>query len=805
MKLLLGVVFAFFMLSIQAQELQFKGRVFDQNTKKPVSFASVVNTSRDRGTSTSVDGTFSIPVSRAGESLVISSIGYRKKTVRASVEFTTIYLEPDGGNMQTIVIRPNDTQDPLALKIIRKAIANRKDNDPEELGSFSYNSYSKGIVDTMRSDIARRTGTKVSAPDRDRDTGRYQFMVESYFEHKYRKPGLFNNRMTAQRVSGLGNPYIIGLITQIQYYSFYKDEFSMLRMSYRNPVSGKYYPLYVFSLVDSIRGMDDQMVYIIAFRPRHKSVGKDLLKGQVHIHGKDYAIVNVEASAYNPSSISAIGFKQQYAQVDGRWFPSQLQTQLTLLPSDDEEETNKSSNDAVRFHVTSYIKDIVINPGLPRSSFSSEQIVVDEASGKRSDAYWDDRRAVPLDKSEVRTYQYMDSVFAQDKELQQANRRMDIAGYLISGKVPVGNLNIDLREVIKLNGVEYVRLGLGMSTNDRFSEKHKLGFNIGYGFHDHTWKYGAFYEYRPHRDADLAFGILYRKDIDLWGLSHLLLPGIRPRNYQYLLINRADDIQRFELYSRFNVLKKAEARAFVNIQDRVFNNDYTYDYEGTEFRKARIAEAGIQVSTRFKQAKLRYGSFELDGFTRDDPRLALDLRVGNSIQGNEGLSYLRAEGLFEHFIMLGRLGRVNYQLAGGYITGRTPFAMLFSNLGTNKRDIDLFVPNTFSTMKPFEFTNTAYGALFTEFETGYIIQKRKKFGISLVFPNSIGIGRYQQEGIAHNGIAIQAMDNWYTETGFGFKYRTRKYMVGLAAMYRYGNYQEGDFGDNVFFRIMVGR
>jgi hypothetical protein len=791
---------------VKAQTIEVRGRVFDKSTRKPVAFASVVYTSQGRGTSTSVDGTFSIPVSRAGETLVISRVGYRKTTIRATVDVATIYLEPDGGNMQTIVIRPNDTQDPLALKIIRQAIANRTINDPEELGSFRYNSYSKGIVDTLRRELAKRSGSKVSAPNRDSDTGRYQFMVESYFEHKYRKPGLFNNRMTAQRVSGLGNPYIIGLITQIQYYSFYKDNFAMLGSNYRNPVSGKYYPFYVFSLVDSIRGLDGEMVYTIAFRPRNKSIGKDLLKGQVNIHGKDYAIVNVEASAYNPSTISAISFKQQYAPLEGRWFPSQLLTQLTLLPSDEDETdpNDKNQGDAVRFNVISYIRDIEINPDIPRRNFSPEQIVVDEASGSRSDAYWEERRTIPLEKSEVRTYQYMDSVFAQDKELQKANRRMDVAGYLLSGKVPVGNLNIDLREVIKLNGVEYVRLGVGLSTNERFSEKHKLGANVGYGFHDQAWKYGAFYEYRPERDRDLTFGILYRKDIDLWGLSNLLLPGLRPRNYQYLLINRADDIQRLEIYTRFNPLKKVDARAFVNVQERDFNDGYAYSYEGASYRSSRIMEAGVQFSSRFKQAKIRYGSFELGGFTQDDPRLAIDLRAGQSIESGQGLRYFRAEGLFEHFISLRRAGRINYQLAAGYLEGRSPYALLFSNLGTNKRNLDLSVPNTFSTMRPFQFTNTAYAALYTEYETGYIIQKRKAFGISLVFPNSIGIGRYDQPGIGHDDVSIQAMNNWYTETGIGFKYRSKKRFLGLAMMYRYGNYAQGSFGDNLFFRFLWG-
>jgi hypothetical protein len=155
-----------------------------------------------------------------------------------------ILLSPVSANMEAIVIKPNDVQDPFAMSIIRKAIDNRKKNDPEELSSFSYTSYSKGVVDTLKDDRAKKVSGKIITPSANKDTGRYQFMVESVFEHKYKKPGLHNNRMTAQRVSGLGNPYIIGLITQIQYFSFYKDDFNVLRSQYHNPYN-KYYKIYV--------------------------------------------------------------------------------------------------------------------------------------------------------------------------------------------------------------------------------------------------------------------------------------------------------------------------------------------------------------------------------------------------------------------------------------------------------------------------------------------------------------------------------------------------------------------------------
>jgi hypothetical protein len=779
-----------------------KGKVIDSATRKPVSFASVVSASQGRGTSTSVDGSFSFVVKKSGEQLTISSIGYKKRTWTTQDGFNEIYLAPLNANMQAIVIKPNDIQDPHALRIIRKAIENRKNNDPEELGSFSYSSYSKGLVDTLKGEGARKASGKVIGPSAKNDTGRHQFMVESFFEHKYKKPGLHNNRMTAQRVSGLGNPYVIGLITQIQYYTFYKDEFAMLGKTYHNPVSNKYYKSYVFSLIDSVKGEDDMLTYIISFRPRHKSLGTNLMKGQVHIHDKDYAIVNVEAAAYFSSSTSSVSFKQNYEKTEDHWFPKQLQTQLMLLPSEEEEDSSEQGA-AMKFLVTSYLKDIVINPELKRSTFNNYEIVIDENSGKRSDRYWDERRVVPLDMSEVRTYIYLDSVFKADSSIRKMNNRMDALGYLISGKIPVGNVSIELNEILKLNDFETVRLGFGLSTNERFSEKHKIGLSGGYGFRDNAWKYSGYYEYKPDRDADLTFGLNYRKDIYLWGMSQLLQPGIRIRNYQYLLNDKADDIRKVEFYTKFRMLKKVEAKAFVNFQERDFNHEYEYTYKGLGYSDARIYEGGLRLTTRFKQAKLKYGSLELSGFKKDDPRMALDMRFGRSVDEAEGLNYVRLEGIYENNFNLGRVGKMLYNISGGHIAGRTPYSMLFNNLGTGRRSFDMFVPGTFSSMAPFEFTNTSYAALYTEFETGYIIQKRKKWGISVFLPNNIGIGRYDQD-LTHS-VTIRQMNQLYSETGLGLKFRTRKRMVGVAALYRYGMYKAAEFNDNLYFRILVDR
>ncbi len=789
---------------LQGQDIQIKGRVLDSLTRKAVSFASVVSPGQGKGATANVEGNFSLVINKAGEDLLVSSIGYKKRKWQSVNGFNEIILSPLNTNMDAIVIKPNDVQDPFALSIIRKAIDNRSNNDPEALGSFSYNSYSKAIVDTLKKEGTKKATGKIVHPDANKDTGRYQFMVESVFEHKYKKPGLINNKMTGQKVSGLGNPYIIGLVTQIQYFSFYKDDFNVIGSEYHNPVSNKYFRSYVFSLVDSIRGSDDKQTYIISFRPRYKSMGLNLLKGQVHIHESDYAIVNVEAGAFYSSSTSSITFKQSYEQVESKWFPKQLLTQLMLLPEENKDETENNDNAAVKFNVSTYLRDIKINPELKRNMFSNYAIDVDENSGKRSDTYWNERREKPLDMSEIRTYKYVDSVFKADSNgIRKLERRADVLGYLVSGKIPVGHVNIDLNELLKLNDYETLRLGFGLSTNGRFSEQHKLGVSGGYGFRDRAWKYGAYYEYKPSVDRDLTVGLSYRKDIQLWGMSNLLLPGIRARNYQYLLNDRADDIQKLELYSRFRIMKKVEALAFANYQVRDFNHSYSYRTKTgvSGISGVSLCETGVRVTTRFKQALIKYGSLSLTGFKADDPRLSMEIRFGRSVEDIEDISYVRMEALYENNFSIGRIGKLRYNLSAGYISGSTPYSMLFNNLGTNRRSFDVFVPGTFSSMKPFEFTNTSYGAVFTEFESGYIFQKRKKWGVSMFVPNSAGIGNYKQD-IEHLNVNVAAMNNLYLETGLGLKFTTRNRVIGAAVVYRYGYYGSAQTGDNISYRLI---
>jgi hypothetical protein len=130
--------------------------------------------------------------------------------------------------------------------------------------------------------------------------------------------------------------------------------------------------------------------------------------------------------------------------------------------------------------------------------------------------------------------------------------------------------------------------------------------------------------------------------------------------------------------------------------------------------------------------------------------------------------------------------------------------MLFGNMGSGGGAASsILVPATFQTMRDFEFTNDRYAALFTTYESGYLFQKAKKFGIAALLANNIGWGSFDNSSL-HNSMVAPSMNLWYTETGAGLRFRMKGFNMGVLAMYRYGAYHMADAQSNWAFKIVTG-
>ena len=234
-----------------------------------------------------------------------------------------------------------------ALRIIRKVIANKEQNDPMKKGGFTYTSYSKSIVDVegrKESTDSLRTEylKQIEKGELDLDSDSLSinrkflikkgffniFLLESVTKRKFLPPDLTEEKVIATRASGFKSPYFAMLATEIQPFGFYEDNIDLLDLHFLNPVAKGSLKRYNYVLEDQIIRQKDTL-FNISFQPK-KDANIDGLKGFMYINSDGYAIQNIVAEPYD-ELITQLKVQQKYTQVeDSIWFPQQLNFTFTL-------------------------------------------------------------------------------------------------------------------------------------------------------------------------------------------------------------------------------------------------------------------------------------------------------------------------------------------------------------------------------------------------------------------------------------------------------------------------------------------
>jgi hypothetical protein len=394
----------------------------------------------------------------------------------------------------------------------------------------------------------------------------------------------------------------------------------------------------------------------------------------------------------------------------------------------------------------------------------------------------------------------MDSLVKNDPDIRKATFRTDVIGDLAGGQIPIGKINLIINRLVNYNRYEGWRLGGGFITNTRFSPDLRLGTYAGYGFADHSVKYGGLFEVLTGYDKEVIYGVRYAQDIELTGSnSFKSTPFI---NYLTLLAKHADSLQKVEVYRTGRLAKIIQTRLYLDYQHRIFTGGYHFldpVKQSIQYNGLHFAEAGAYLSTDFKQGLFKLGNLAINS-PDNQPKsfLELEIKAGKALDAGASVSYQKVEGRYTRRWSLGRPGKIVAIVEGGKVWGDLPYGMQFSNLGTYD-PWGVVIPATFQTMRWNEFVNDAYAALFLNYETGYLIQRREKYGVSLAFSQNTGIGALASPQL-QVGISAQAMNRPFTEAGFGIRLRTTKRNYGLMAYYRYGNYQLNKTADNFSVR-----
>lgn len=136
----LCLFFFFLTLSLQAQ-FQVNGIVKEAVTNKPLPFATIT-TNNGLNSISDVDGKFSIITVIPFTSFDISYIGFTKTRIvlEKNKNYYVVILSQKTAYLNEVVV-PSENP---ALAIIRKAIKNKDNNNPQKkLSSFEFKSYNK--------------------------------------------------------------------------------------------------------------------------------------------------------------------------------------------------------------------------------------------------------------------------------------------------------------------------------------------------------------------------------------------------------------------------------------------------------------------------------------------------------------------------------------------------------------------------------------------------------------------------------------------------------------------------------------
>lgn len=802
MKKLLSIFFLFLAFSTYAQHT-LKGKVVDSKTKTPLAFVNILD-NNNSGTTSDIDGNFTLHSKAPIKSLKLSYVGYQftEKEV-SNKKYVTIEMESTSYELNEFVLLPGENP---AHRIINNVVERRKIHNPEKSLNFKYESYNKlyitGAIDSSILNNPEKIAEMDTTDQKAIDwlEKHHLFMMESVTQRKYMQPDKSYEKVLASRVSGLQNNTFSLLATEIQSFSFYEEMLNVAGNSYLNPISVGSTNKYFFLIEDTTFNNADT-VFVISFRPKK---GKNFkgLKGLLYINTNGYAVQNVIAEPAIEEEGFGVKIQQQYEQIEGSWFPIQLNTTILF-------KNAKVNNFEMLGIGKSYLKNIVINPDdLNKKEFGIVTTEVAEDVTKKDEDFWNKYRGDTLSAKEKATYHVIDSV----GKAENFDKKLTGLEALLTGKLKWGVVDLDLDRFVRYNDYEGFRLGAGLHTNKRISKVFSIGGYGAYGFKDRTFKYGGDFNTIISKNWDMAFNISYQKDVVEPGVVRFdsyyqpLLSSASNRNFY---LSRMNNNEKIEARFKFRTIRYLRVYLFAN-QERisVTNNYYFQKKISNDItlydQNYLFNEVGVELKYAFKQKIIQTLNYK---YAKPSKYPILYGKIEQGINHWNGeYQYTRLTFRTEKSFRIKNLGRPKFFIETGMTIGDAPIVKMNSSLGTFKTNTFMVAAeNAFETMLPYEFFSDRYASIHFRHSFGSLLFKTKKFAPELVIMSSAGWGALSKPEL-HQGVVFNTMEKGFYESGFAVNNLLKLNFTtfGVSAHYRYGPYQFIKASDNFAVKMSLG-
>ncbi|MDR2008966.1 MAG: DUF5686 and carboxypeptidase regulatory-like domain-containing protein [Bacteroidales bacterium] len=810
------ILFVFLTISSFCQT-KFGGKVIDSKTKEPLAFVNIIYSSSNYGTTTDLDGYFTIESYDKIEFLKVSYLGYITKTITkeeiGNKRYFEIQLEENAFYLSEVTILPGINP---AHRIIDEVINNADRNNPEKMRSFSYMSYSRFHItvgfniagsitvlpkkEELKTDsvsVLDTTGNKEFDRVMDVLTSQYLFLSENVSERKFSYPDNNKETVLAQRVSGLKNPSFVLLGSQFQSLSFYKDYITILDKKYLSPVSKGSTKRYFFQIEDTMYNEKADTIFIISYRPLH---GKNFegMQGVMHINTNGYAIQNVSAKPYEKSKTFDINIQQKYELIeDTQWFPVQLNTDIIINMI--EVIADSISIPCIGIGKT-YISDISLNPDHKRKDFNQLNVVVNDDASKKDETFWNTYRKEALTEKDLKTYEVIDSLGDEFN----FDRFLNVMEIVASGYIPFKFINFDLLSIYNYNKYEGSRLGLGLSTNDRMLTWASAGGYFAYGFRDKAWKYGGHLSFLFHRPSETKLILGYKKDLSLSD-DYTFQQGQALSFSNYVMdmfLSEMDSVTQYYASFQFSTLKYLRANVMFSYTEKNIINQDRYNYREPLNMHYFNSEIGIYLRYAYKEKFMQTPRGNRISLGTKYPILHFNITKSIPLFDADNDYFKYEASVYKKFVIR-NAGETHLQLTGGLIDGIAPYSELYYIAGISSW---LNFDNVFNTMRINEFISDRFACAFVRHDFGSLLWKGKKFSPKFAIVTAAGWGDAKLVLAPEEDYQAKLMNKGYYESGLqinGIITMSKLFGYGLGVYYRYGPYSRTKEIENWAFKLTL--
>lgn len=786
MKHLLSLLLCFLSLSLFSQQHTVAGKVTDAHNRQPIAFVNIVVNDGRYGGMSDINGKYEISADEPIHTLKFSCLGY--ETLEKTVESgrLNVALTPKAFQLGEVTVEAGENP---AHRIIDSVMAHRKENHPNSLDSYRYNSYDQMVFTIDSSDFGKTLATSPSSVGMsafDSLLKKSDLMImETYSEVLFRAPDQQRQNVLGTKMSGSKNAQVVYLANKMQSSSFYDETVSIAGTDYVNPISRNSKNHYFFTLESVSPAQGSDSLYVISFHPMRGSTFSGL-RGVMTIHSDGWAVQNVKAEPDQQGGMFRISIQQLYQKISGHWFPCQLNTNL-MVPQ---------AAVAIDDHVfplvaigKSYISGVMLHPQIPDRAFSEVELMVHEDAGYRDDAFWTQHRIDSLTERILNTYHLVDSLTEGndifDRVLNVTSKLME------ESSVSLGPIDWNLGNMFRLSSFRGLYAGLHLSTNDRLSRHFRISGYNGFWTRLRDFDYGIEGKWLIHRQHQMELGARYDHRSTAMGEfggfdenSSLLSEKAYRFTFYENVMTRGNATEVF-----FNTRLARHFKAFVTggIYDK---NYYLSPYDSLPTRRYANVELKLRFAYKEKFVGTTHG---IQSMGTKYPIVWLSYQHSfKDVLGGE-YEYDRLKFQVEKDFQTKYWGKSSVLLQAGYASKGCPVMETFNLLGSYE-PFGLYSPGCFATMRENEFFTDRFAALFLSHD----------FQGSLWNPNSDWF-KPQLTLSTAMGWGTKTMEQGYFESGLVVKGLLSMPMVNIGAgvFYRYGAYAYPKVFDNFAFKYSI--